>query len=571
MTSPGAGRARRLAIAWGAAVAAVLAATLSTRALAKDPETAVASPSLAFYARRIAPWVDATCAPCHAAGAGGLRFGAVAAGPAEAGRREAEFKAVVRFLDREAPWRSRLILKAIPEEQGGLPHGGGALLRTSDDAYDDLLDFASGATLDNLPPEPEPGADRRIRPGEAVVLDGTASYDRDDDPVSHRWELVARPPGSRAALVGDRDPKATFVADVPGTYVARLRVFDGKVWSPARPVVLEALDRAGPTAPDPVASSGLERLDPSALRLARSVYGDLLGRPPTPPEALACAGRSAPDLATTLLKTLESGRAWLEDTAVALGLVGDAEPVSPAVQAIPFRWVSGELTPAAGEGALAADPSFLRAHPPGPALARAVERLLLERPGTAAERESWATPAGLAQVLRSDAFAAAARRRFVARFLAEGSAPPEGLSSTASTAALATALVESPAYVGATERRRRPGDTAFVRAVFADLLGRRPTSVELLAAARAAAVVAGSEAGRALVIDVLLDSGEVMLPILIDVKDPDAWLADRFLRFLGRPPGPAEAKAYRAALLDPDGGPQLVVRALLTTPEYAAR
>ena len=62
-----------------------------------------------------------------------------------------------------------------------------------------------------------------------------------------------------------------------------------------------------------------------------------------------------------------------------------------------------------------------------------------------------------------------------------------------------------------------------------------------------------------------------MLPILVDVKDPDAWLADRFLRFLGRPPGPAEAKAYRAALLDPDGGPQLVVRALLTTPEYAAR
>ena len=57
----------------------------------------------------------------------------------------------------------------------------------------------------------------------------------------------------------------------------------------------------------------------------------------------------------------------------------------------------------------------------------------------------------------------------------------------------------------------------------------------------------------------------------LDLKQPDAWIADRFLRYVGRAPTPPESKLFRAALMDPDGGPHVVIRALLTGAEYASR
>jgi len=92
-----------------------------------------------------------------------------------------------------------------------------------------------------------------------------------------------------------------------------------------------------------------------------------------------------------------------------------------------------------------------------------------------------------------------------------------------------------------------------------------------VALASAAAVLRGSSAGRAAVVDVLLDSGEAPLPLIVDLKEPDAWIADRFLRYVGRKPSATEATLFRAALSDPDGGPHVVIRALLTGAEYASR
>ena len=61
------------------------------------------------------------------------------------------------------------------------------------------------------------------------------------------------------------------------------------------------------------------------------------------------------------------------------------------------------------------------------------------------------------------------------------------------------------------------------------------------------------------------------LPLIVDLKEPDAWIADRFLRYVGRKPSATEATLFRAALSDPDGGPHVVIRALLTGAEYASR
>jgi hypothetical protein len=565
---PSFGRARQVALAIGITALAGFGA-----AVAKDAPIAAPAPDLAFFAKKIAPFLEEKCVSCHGAGAGQLALRNPAKKTTDASGLTIEaFNASKRFLDAEAPWNSRLIRKVIAEEEGGLPHGGGALIHPSDDIYDDLLDFAAGATATNLPPEPEPGKDRRIPLGDAVELDGSLSYDRDDDKLTFRWTLKARPPGSKAVLTGASDPKASMKADLPGTYVVTLRVFDGKLWSGAKPVVLECLERTGPSVPDAVAASGLAELAPAVLQRVRAVYGDVLARPPTPPETLSSKDRPTTDLANLLLSTLEAGRAYTEDAAWRLGLVGDAEPLSDAVGELPARFAAGEVSPAAAESILAHDPSFLRAHPPGASLARAVAELLLGRTIVGDERETLGSPAGLEKALASEEFALAALGRWARRFLgpADADAVPAARAKE-SLVALAKSFVASAAYAGVRAERRRASDPAFVRALFADLLGRRPTTKELVALSSAAAVLPGSSAGRAAVVDVVLDSGEVPLPLIVDLSDPDAWIADRFLRYIGRAPMAPEAKVFRTALMDPDGGPHVVIRALLTGAEYASR
>ncbi len=567
----GRGSRRLFGLVLGAFVATGFAGIGSARG--KDGPVAASPPDLAFFAKKIAPFLEEKCASCHAAGAGGLAFRDPSKKATDTSTLTiAAFKAAKRFLDAEAPWNSRLIRKVIAEEEGGLPHGGGALISERDDIYDDLLDFAAGATATNLPPEPEPGKDRRIALLDLVPLDGTLSYDRDDDTLTFRWTLKARPPGSKAQLVGESDPKASMKADLPGTYVVTLRVFDGKIWSGAKPVVLECLERTGPSVPDAVAPSGLAAIAPEALRRVRAVYGDVLARPPTPPETLSAKDRTTVELADLLIATLEAGRAFTEDAAWRLSLVNDAEPLSEAVGELPQRFCAGELSPAAAEALLVNDPGFLRIHPPGAAMARAVATLLLERPPVGDETAAWGTGPGLGKVLASDEFAVAAMRRWARRFLrsADADALPTARARE-SLVALAKSFIASPAYAGVGAERRRAGDPAFVRALFADLLGRRPTSKELVALSSAAAVLPGSSAGRAAVVDVVLDSGEVPLPLIVDLTDPDAWLADRFLRYVGRAPSAPESKLFRTALMDPDGGPHVVIRALLTGAEYASR
>ena len=65
-----------------------------------------------------------------------------------------------------------------------------------------------------------------------MQLRGSDSIDADADPLAYSWALLTVPEGSAAALsdVSVADP--SFVADLPGTYVAQLIVNDGRADSP---------------------------------------------------------------------------------------------------------------------------------------------------------------------------------------------------------------------------------------------------------------------------------------------------------------------------------------------------
>jgi PKD domain len=105
-------------------------------------------------------------------------------------------------------------------------------------------------TTANSPPVAHAGADQSVFVNEAVTLDASGSVDVDGDALTYQWALTVRPGGSAAVLSNQVDVSPTFTADVPGTYVAQVIVYDGTIYSAADTVTITTENRA------PVADAG---------------------------------------------------------------------------------------------------------------------------------------------------------------------------------------------------------------------------------------------------------------------------------------------------------------------------
>ncbi len=557
-------------------------------------------PDRDFYVARMAPWIEANCAACHRRpGAGAFRLPTFVPGTSTRRARQADFEAVRAFVDARAPWDSRLVLKVLAPGDGGDPHVGGAFVRPETDEHDALLDFVSGATLLNLPPEVWfEKSEVHAKPKQEVIIDGRGSYDRDRDDMEHLaywWELISRPAESRVSVRDRRASRLVFEPDTGGSYVFRLRVSDGKVWCAPRAVTVEVFDRVKIVRTKPGGISGLDQLEEDQLQRLRRIYLDVLGRPPTPSEALAEGRRSIKSLVTNILLRAEMGRAWVEEVSIRFGLYGDFRVVGEEASDLALRIPAENLPPHVVEGVLARDPSFLRRHPAGRPLAEAIAVLLLGRPATDAEiAASLDLAAGrpvempgvgrvedardwLVQVAKSDAFRRAALLRRLRRFLDSGDAArrlgPALLAVGAGHKAWRLFLedvLQDRRYLGRKQLRAKETVT-FVRGLFVDLLERKPTNREMAALVRAVESLRGGSAAFAALVRIMIDSGEAPLPLLVDIYDAPRWVKDRFLRYLGRGPTAPELKAYGEVLLHPQGGPEVVIQALLTGPEYACR
>ena len=95
----------------------------------------------------------------------------------------------------------------------------------------------SAAVEVNTIPVANAGPDQAIPADVAVVLDGTASFDEDGDPLSYTWGFEFVPEGSALtadSIVPNGDASSsspTFQPDVIGTYVLSLKVNDSKLYS----------------------------------------------------------------------------------------------------------------------------------------------------------------------------------------------------------------------------------------------------------------------------------------------------------------------------------------------------
>lgn len=82
-------------------------------------------------------------------------------------------------------------------------------------------------TTTNSLPVADAGPDQSATAIARVTLDGTASRDADNDPLSFDWTWTTQPPGSVAVLQNADSARPSFMPDVAGLYVVQLIVNDG--------------------------------------------------------------------------------------------------------------------------------------------------------------------------------------------------------------------------------------------------------------------------------------------------------------------------------------------------------
>lgn len=93
----------------------------------------------------------------------------------------------------------------------------------------------------NIKPVADPGTSFSVLEGETATLNGSGSSDANQDPLTYKWSLTSKPPGSEAAMNNPTAVTATFVPDLPGEYVAHLIVNDGFMDSDAKTVTIQSL------------------------------------------------------------------------------------------------------------------------------------------------------------------------------------------------------------------------------------------------------------------------------------------------------------------------------------------
>ena len=98
-----------------------------------------------------------------------------------------------------------------------------------------------GAATPNVAPVANAGVNQNVSLSQLVTLDGSSSADADANPITYSWSLLSIPSGSQAALSSNSySPITTFVADLPGTYIAKLVVNDNRVDSDPASVSITA-------------------------------------------------------------------------------------------------------------------------------------------------------------------------------------------------------------------------------------------------------------------------------------------------------------------------------------------
>ncbi|MEZ6015163.1 MAG: hypothetical protein R3F49_08625 [Planctomycetota bacterium] len=329
-------------------------------------------------------------------------------------------------------------------------------------------------------------------------------------------------------------------------------------------------------------------------RRLRSLYLDLLGRPPFAAERDLWLGRGARELLDALLGSDAFWRHWFDEQLYYFMLIDNFRPEGEGVEAIAAGLSAGKLSVRDALHRIALLPSFDLRNPGADTFVTVVMEQLVGLTVQVARRELeigkaaydgrpglflGANASSQADVVRVAAQHKDSMRHFVAREYERVLGEPMERRALAAAARelhkdprryldVLRGWLLSDGYAARLERGKELSNRLFVRALFVDLLGREPSDDEAETLRGALDGLGDSRPLRAVVVRMLLDSGRVPLPEKGAIADPTQWIAGEFRRLLGREAGPDELKEFVTVFHEPDCVPALIVQVLLADPAY---
>jgi hypothetical protein len=153
----------------------------------------------------------------------------------------------------------------------------------------------------NLPPVASAGGNQAVNVGALVFLNGSASSDPNNDPLTYQWSMLSQPAGSSAVLANSFSATPSFVADRVGVYVATLTVTDPSgasasatvsIVSNAQPPVANAGANQIVNVADTAVLSGATSTDPNGYAL--SYKWSFVSQPPSSSATLQNAASNSP-------------------------------------------------------------------------------------------------------------------------------------------------------------------------------------------------------------------------------------------------------------------------------------
>lgn len=89
------------------------------------------------------------------------------------------------------------------------------------------------AVAANIAPHANAGADQSVSAAGNVVLDGSGSFDSNNDTLGYRWRILSKPLNSAASLINPASVTPSISIDREGNYMIELVVTDGQLTSAA--------------------------------------------------------------------------------------------------------------------------------------------------------------------------------------------------------------------------------------------------------------------------------------------------------------------------------------------------
>ena len=96
----------------------------------------------------------------------------------------------------------------------------------------------------NVRPWAKAGFNQVVLVGGDVYLDGSGSYDANNDPLTYSWNMTSKPKGSSTELINSTSVNPTFFADTQGEFIISLTVNDGSLDSNSSSVTILAIEVA---------------------------------------------------------------------------------------------------------------------------------------------------------------------------------------------------------------------------------------------------------------------------------------------------------------------------------------